>query len=92
MGVKYSGGHAPLVRLGCTVPDRYKNLNSKDRESEQDIPRVVRGSLGGVEVIGGITTWSDAWDQPKRKNLLGLSASPPGVSLGAPKFKTLLNN
>ena len=42
-------GRAPLVRLGCTVPDRCKNLSSKGGESEQSIPKV----FGGIARRGG---------------------------------------
>ena len=43
VGEKCRGGRAPLVRLECMVPDRYENLNSKVRESENNILRVFRG-------------------------------------------------
>ena len=41
--MKYHGGRASLVCLGCTVPDRCQNLSSKSGESKQDIPGVVGG-------------------------------------------------
>ena len=41
--MKCRRGYAPLVHLGCIVPDHFQNLNSKGGESEQNIPGVVRG-------------------------------------------------
>ena len=67
VGVKCRGGRALLDYLGYEVLNRCQNLSSKGGESEQDIPRVVRG----------IATWSDACDQPWLKNLPRLSAPPP---------------
>ena len=55
--------------------DHCQNLNSKGGESEQDIPRVVRGITRRGE-----SHQRDCyveWDQHKRKNLPGLSAPPP---------------
>ena len=40
-------------------------------------PELSEGSLGRTEVVGAITTWCDAWDQPRRKNFLGLFTQPP---------------
>ena len=38
------------------------------------------GSLGEAEVVGEIVIWGDAWDQPRRNSLPGLSAPPPQSS------------
>ena len=69
-----------MVHLGCTVPDRCQNLNSKGGESEKNIPGFVGRIARKGEVVGGITTKSDVQDQPRKKNLLGLSAPPPQSS------------
>ena len=46
--MKYYGGRAPLVRLGCIVPNCCQNLSSKGGESMQNIPGVV----GGIVKMG----------------------------------------
>ena len=75
--MKCREARAPLVSLGCMVPNRCQNLSSKGGKSELNIPRVV----------GGIAIRSNMRDQPGGLSLLRLLAPSMQFSYNVPPLQ-----
>ena len=78
MGENHHGDHVHSVRSGpllhYNVPGVYPSLYSRGGGSGVIVLRLLKGSLGGAEVIGGIATWSNVCGQLGRLSLLRLLA------------------
>ena len=73
------GHYCPAM---CPIPVQASTPEVVDRGIA--VLRLLEGSLGGVEVVGGITMWGYVCGQPGRLNLLGLLALSPQLLYKAP--------
>ena len=64
------------------VPVQTSTLEVVDRGIA--VLRLLEGSLGGAEVVGGITMWGYVCGQPGKLNLLELLALSPQLIYNAP--------